>query len=52
MRKAKKLVPPPTLVLQKQALVLFFTSTIVKLLKIISAKLKTPIVMWWRNLNI
>jgi hypothetical protein len=52
MRTAKRLVPPPTHVLQKQILALLLPSTIVKLLKIILAKLRTKIVMWWRNLNI
>jgi hypothetical protein len=52
MRRAKRLVPSPTHKLQKQAPTLLFPSTTVKLLKIISTKLKTTIVMWWRSLNI
>jgi hypothetical protein len=45
MRRAKRLVPPPTHVLQKQALTLLLPSTTVKLFKIILTKLKTIIVM-------
>jgi len=52
MRRAKKLVPPPTSVLQKQALAPLLPSTTIKLFKIISTKLETTIVMWWKNLNV
>jgi hypothetical protein len=52
MRRAKRLVPPPTHKLQQQAPTLLLPITTIKLLKIILAKLKTTIVMWWRNLNI